>query len=104
MPKVFSNPIFIATVTGLLSSLGLTYYASKALSPGIFGLFAITIVAVLFGMFVGLSSATLSLLMNLKKFMGESGNCGNCNSNMPVNSNFCPNCGKRSVIFKIIKM
>ncbi|MBI2085374.1 MAG: hypothetical protein HYT71_02575 [Candidatus Aenigmarchaeota archaeon] len=104
MPKVFSNTIFIAAVAGLLSSLGLIYYVSKAVSPGIFGLFAITIIAVLFGLFVGLSSAGLSLLINLKKFMGGTGNCDNCTNNMPFNSNFCPNCGKRNVFFKIMKL
>ncbi len=102
MAKLFSNPIFIATVAGLLSSIGLIYYVSKAVSPGIFGLFAITIVAVLFGLFVGLSSAALSLLANLKKFMGN--NCSDCSNDIPSNSNYCPHCGKRNIFLKIIKL
>ena len=104
MVKIFPNTIFVATVAGLLSSIGLIYYVSKAVSPGIIGMFAVTIIAMLFGVFVGLSSAALSLLVNFKKFFTETGSCSNCSNEIPGNANFCPHCGKRSVYLKMIKL
>ncbi len=101
---IVPRAVFIGAALGLLSSAGLVYYVSKAVSPGIFGMFAIMVIAVLFGIFVGLSSAALSLLVNLKRFFSGSGNCANCSNEFSGNVNFCPHCGKKSIYFNVVKL
>ncbi|MBI4177379.1 MAG: hypothetical protein HY516_03350 [Candidatus Aenigmarchaeota archaeon] len=103
MKRIFPNPVFVGAAAGLASAIGLVYYASRAVSPGILGTLAITVIAVLFGIFIGLSSATLSILLNAKKFFGGS-ECNNCGNETPVNASFCPHCGKRPVYFKMIRL
>lgn len=100
---IVPRAVFVGAATGLLSAIGLIYYASKATSPGILGTFAITIIAVLFGIFVGLSSAALSVMVNFKKFFLDSA-CVNCSNEIPGNANFCPHCGKRSVYLKMVRL
>lgn len=103
MTTVFHNPAFIGAAAGLASAVGLVYYVSKAVSPGIFGMFALAFVAVLFGIFVGLFSATLSVVIKFKKFFAGSG-CNNCGNGIPGNASFCPHCGKRPVYFRMVKL
>ncbi|MBI3412939.1 MAG: zinc ribbon domain-containing protein [Candidatus Aenigmarchaeota archaeon] len=93
---IIPRAIFIGSLAGLLSAVGLVYYVSKAVSPGILGSFAIAAIAVLFGIFVSLLSGTLFLLLNLKKVFADSG-CVNCDGEIPGNASFCPHCGKRAV-------
>ncbi len=100
---IVPRAIFVGAATGLLSSIGLVYYVSKAVSPGIFGMLAITVIAVLFGIFVGLSSAALSVMVNFKKFFSNSA-CVNCSNDIPGNASFCPHCGKRSIYFKMVRL
>ncbi|MBI1971821.1 MAG: zinc ribbon domain-containing protein [Candidatus Aenigmarchaeota archaeon] len=96
MANVSPSPLLVGAVTGFLSAMGLAYYASKAISPGILGMVPITVIAVLFGVFIGLSSATLYMLAGFRKFFTGSG-CAGCGNEIPGNANFCPHCGKRPV-------
>ena len=103
MKKLF-NPVSLGAAAGLAACMGFVYYVLKALSPGLAGAVGITLIGILFGMFVGLSGMILFFFMDVKKLFKGFGSCAHCDNEIPKQASFCPYCGRKPARLKMINI
>ncbi len=103
MKKLF-NPVSLGAAAGFAACIGFVYYVLKALSPGLAGAVGITLIGMMFGIFVGLSGTVLFFLMDIKKLFRDLGSCTHCERDVPKQASFCPHCGRRPAHVKMINI
>ncbi len=103
MKKLF-NPVSLGAAAGFAACISFVYYVLKASSPSLVGAVGVTLIGMLFGMFVGLSGIVLFFLMDVKKLFKDFGSCAHCEKDMPKQAGFCPYCGRRPAYLEMVNV